>query len=320
MIVSKDGSGDFTTIQQAINSIPENNCIRITVHIKNGIYKEKLYINRRFITLLGENKKETVLTYDDHANVILESGENMGTFNSYSTFIGGDDFIAQNLTFENKAGRVGQALAAYIDGDRVSFKNCRFLGYQDTIFTGALPSKPMQTNTFFRGPRTPADGRSVRLYFEDCYISGDVDFIFGAATTLFNKCEIYCEDRNSKVNGYITAASTPEDQEFGYVFLDCKVTSNASPETFYLGRPWRNYARVAYINCWMGEHIKAEGWNNWSKVQAEQTTKYEEYKSTGPGGKMDKRVPWAKILTTEEAEKYTISNVLASSDNWDPRL
>lgn len=322
MIVAIDGSGDFKTLQEAIDSIPENNKERVTIYIKAGIYKQKVHIKKPFITLIGESSENTILTFDDNANKLLPNGEKMRTFNSYSTFISGNDFISENITFENSAGSgniVGQALAVYIDADRVKFKKCRFIGCQDTIFTGPLPPKPIEGNNF-GGPMEGSPRNPGREYFEDCLIKGDVDFIFGSATVVFNRCEINSNDRNSDINGYITATSTPEGQKFGYVFIDCKLTSDAAPNTVYLGRPWRDYAKTAFINCWMGEHIFSEGWDNWKKVNAETLVSYVEYKSYGPGAKMDKRVKWSKILTAEEVKEYSIINILGGSDNWSPHL
>lgn len=320
MIVAKDGSGDFCNLQEAIDSIPSGNTERITIHIKKGVYKQKVIINKPLITLIGEIAFETILTFDDSANKLFPNGDKYGTFNSYSTFIGGDDFIAENITFENSAGSgsvVGQALAVYVDADRVKFKNCRFLGCQDTIFTGPLPPKPIEGNKF-GGPKEGMGRRKVRQYFEDCYIRGDVDFIFGSATVVFKNCEIFSNNRNSEVNGYITAASTPEGEEYGYVFIDCKLTSDAAPKTVYLGRPWRDYAKTVFINCWMGEHIKTVGWHNWNKENAEKNALYAEYNSSGPGAAPDERVSWAQILTDEEAKRYSIDKVLAGNDNWAP--
>jgi len=320
LVVAKDGSGDFTNVQDAINSIDDNNKERVFIYIKKGIYKQKLYIEKPFVTLIGEDPENTVLTFDDGANKLLENGEKMGTFRSYSTFIGGDGFIAENITFENSAGSgkiAGQALAAYVDADRVIFKNCRFLGHQDTLFTGPLPHETNIPGSF-KGPREYAERRHVRQYYENCTIVGDVDFIFGSATAVFNKCEIVSLDRQSEVNGYITAASTPKEQEYGYVFLNCRLMGDMEPRTVYLGRPWRDYANVAFINCWMDKHIKEEGWHNWNREEREKTARYFEYNSMGPGGITGKRVKWSRILTPEEAKKYTIENVLAENDGWNP--
>nr|WP_084115111.1 pectinesterase family protein [Clostridium acidisoli] len=320
MTVSKYGNGDFRTIQNAIDSIPEKNKQRVIINIKPGSYKEKINITKSFISLIGEDVKNTIITFNDSANVLLPSGEKMRTFNSYTVFIDGDDFIAENISFENSAGDgsiVGQAVAAYVDGDRASFKNCEFLGCQDTLFTGPLPPKPIEGNTF-GGPKEGKPRRNVRQYYENCYIRGDIDFIFGSATAVFNKCEIFSNNRNMKVNGFITAASTPRENKFGYVFIECKFESNSAPSTVYLGRPWRDYAKTAFLNCYMGEHIIQEGIHNWNKKDAEKLVDYVEYNSYGPGALMDKRVSWLRILNKEEAEEYSISNILSGNDNWNP--
>jgi pectinesterase len=322
MIVAKDGSGDFNSIQEAINVVPENNSYRVIIYVKNGIYKEKLNINRPFISLIGETAEETIVTFDDYAYKAFPTGEKYGTFNSYSSIITADDFVAENITFENSSGDgrdVGQAVATYIDADRIIFRNCRFLACQDTIFTAPLPPKPMQGNSF-GGPREGRERKVGRQYFEKCFIRGDIDFIFGSATSVFYKCEIYSNNRNEEVNGFITAASTPEGEAFGYVFIDCMLKSNAASESVYLGRPWRDFAKTVFINTFMDEHIKSEGWHNWDKKNAEKSAYYAEYNSHGPGGKMDKRVKWAKILTEEESKEYTIENVLKGNDNWKPNL
>lgn len=324
IIVSPQG-GDFPSLQAAVESIPLNNTQRIVIHIKNGTYKEKVKINRPFISLIGENAVTTVLTFDDHAKRLLPNGEPMNTFNSYSVYIGGHDFTAENITFENSAGSgkiVGQALAAYIDADRAVFRNCRFLGHQDTIFTGPLPKNPTPKGLNLIHP-TLGLGEDeyrepVRQYFENCYIRGDIDFIFGSATAVFNHCEIFSNDRSDAVNGYITAGSTGTWQEYGYVFLDCKLTGNAGPRSVYLGRPWRGHAKTAFVNCWMGEHIIPAGWHNWDQPDRERTTDYVEYGSKGPGANDAARVKWARILTVKEAEKFTVESILSGHDSWRP--
>jgi len=312
MIVAKDGSGEFITVNDAINSIPLGNSEEIIINIKNGIYKEKLYINMPNITLIGEDKLDTIITYDDYAYKLFPSGEKMGTFNSFCTFIGGDNFCAENITFENSAGDgdiYGQAVAIYVDGDEAKFKNCRFLGCQDTIFTGPLPPKP-KSGDYFGGPKDRAPRKPVRQYYEDCYIKGDVDFIFGSATAVFKGCEIFSNNKEHAVNGYITAASTIEGERFGYVFIDCRLISDAAPNSVYLGRPWRDYAKTIYINCFMGQHIIDKGWHNWDRVVTESTASYGEYNSSGPGGNLHNRASWAKILTDEEAREYSIEGIL----------
>lgn len=315
MIVAKDGSGTFTTIQEALDSIPKTNTEPVTIHIKDGTYKEKLVIDKPFVSLVGTSAERVTITYDDYARKRLPNGEEMRTFASYSVFIGADRFTAENITFENNAGCgkvVGQAVAVYAEGTGVEFHQCRFLGRQDTLFTGPLPPKPIEGSTF-GGPGEGKERKACTLYFHSCYLEGDIDFIFGSATAVFQSCEIFSMDREENPNGFVTAASTPEGQLFGYVFIDCRLTSKAAPETVYLGRPWRDYAKTVFINCWMDRHIKKEGWHNWDKPHAEKTVYYAEYRSSGPGGDMDSRVRWAHILSEKEAETYTVERILQAA-------
>ncbi|OXM84796.1 pectinesterase family protein [Paenibacillus rigui] len=330
MIVAADGSGDFRTVQEALNQIPDDNRERVIIHIKNGIYKEKLHIEKPFVTLIGESAEHTILTYDDHAKKKLPNGDDFETFRSYSVFIGADDFTAEQLTFENAAGRgelVGQAVAAYVDGDRAAFRGCRFLGHQDTLFTAPLPPAPVK-RALFGGPRELAPRRHTRQYYEQCYIEGDIDFIFGSATAVFERCEIFSKRRlgeedaaefpSGRIHGWLTAPSTPEDVRFGYVFHDCRITSDAPAQSVYLGRPWRSYAKAAFLDCWLGEHIVPAGWDNWNKPECEQTTVFCEFNSTGPGANPGQRVVWSAQLTAEEAKAYAAPRVLAGRDGWNP--
>ncbi|WP_282939101.1 pectinesterase family protein [Paenibacillus sp. RC67] len=330
MIVASDGSGDFLTVQEALDQIPNDQRERVVIYIKNGVYKEKIHVEKPRVSLVGESLEHTILTFDDYARKTFPTGESYETFNSYSFFVGADDFTAERITFENSAGRgslVGQALAAYVDGDRVTFKNCRFIGHQDTLFTGPLPPAPMQ-RAHFGGPREGYPRRNVRQYYEQCYLEGDVDFIFGSATAVFNQCEIFSKRRLGEedakefpadsIHGWLTAPSTPEEVRFGYVFHDCRLTSDAPAQSVYLGRPWRNYAKAAFLHCWMGEHIIAAGWDNWNKPESESTTVFCEYDCKGPGASSEQRVAWSKKLTEEEAPSYSIQQVLAGEDSWNP--
>jgi pectinesterase len=321
MIVASDGSGDFTTIQEAVDRIPDGNSERVVITVKNGIYKEKLHIRKPYVSLIGESADRTIVTYDDYARKKFPNGEEYHTFHSYTVFIGADHFCAENITFENAAGSgelVGQALAAYVDGDCASFKGCRFLGHQDTLFTGPLPEKPKDRATF-GGPREGVPRRKTRQYYERCFIKGDVDFIFGSATAVFHECEIFSGARPGKqVHGWITAASTPENSPFGYVFIRCRLTGNAPPHSVYLGRPWRNYAKVAFIGCELGEHIAPAGWDNWNKPESEPTTCFGEYASFGPGAEAARRVDWAEAWGEAAADTFAIASVLAGADGWNP--
>jgi pectinesterase len=290
--VALDGSGDFKTVQSALDAIPEGNDKPVTIFIKKGIYKEVVIVDARksFITLEGENSEKTVLTYDNHAGTRLPNGDTLNTWTCASFFVYGNDFHARNLTFENNAGfNAGQAVALRIEGNRASFKNCRMTGFQDVLFLS---------------------GSGVKHYFKDCYIEGTTDFIFGAATAVFEDCHIH-----SKKNSHVTAASTNGIIPFGFVFFNCRLTSDSTVNKVSLGRPWSPTASVTYLNCWMGKHIIPEGWNNWRNPANETTARYAEYKSSGPGANPAARVKWAKQLTEEEAKRFTLKNILGE---WKP--
>jgi pectinesterase len=325
MIVATDCSGDFPTLQAAIDAAPAQSATPFVIKIGNGIYREKIKITKPNIHLKGEDPEKTILTFDDHAKKRLPDGAAMNTFNSYSIYIGAPGFRAERITFENSAGDgriAGQALAAYLDADRIAFRHCRFLGHQDTVFNGPLPKNPTPLGINLVHPVLGLEETEyagiIRHYLEDCFVRGDIDFIFGSATVVFNRCEIFSNSRGEAVNGYITAASTSPAYSFGYVFVDCRLSGDAGPHSVYLGRPWRDHAHVAFINCWMGEHIIPAGWHNWDKPHREQTVKYLEFGSTGPGASDQSRVSWSKILTPDDAKAYSVQNVLAGPDGWRP--
>lgn len=275
IVVSRDGTGDYRTLTEAMEGIRAFMDYKVTVFIKNGVYKEKVIVPSWLenVDFVGESMENIIITYDDHANI-----NKMGTFRTYTVKVEGNTITFKNLTIENNAARLGQAVALHTEGDRLMFINCRLLGNQDTIYTGA---------------------KGTRLHFLNCYIEGTTDFIFGPSTALFEDCTIH-----SKSNSYITAASTPADIEVGYVFKNCKLTADASVDKVYLGRPWRPYAATVFINCEMGKHICPAGWDNWRNPENEKTSRYAEYGSTGEGASTDARVKWAKQLTKKEAEKY----------------
>ncbi|MGG4143167.1 pectinesterase family protein [Paenibacillus algorifonticola] len=324
VVVAADGSGDFTSIQAAVDTVPATNKERVIIYIRNGFYYEKLHIEKPMISLIGESANETIISFDDHATKAFPDGELYHTFYSYTVFVGADDFIGENMTFINTAGpgeKVGQALALYTDGDRACFRNCRLIGHQDTLFTGPLPEVPID-RSFFGGPREGAPRRQSRQYYENCYIEGDVDFIFGSATVLFNYCDIFAKNRGAAepdvINGWIAAASTPEHAPHGYVFNECRLIGDAPAGSVYLGRPWRNHAKTIFIRCWMGEHIAPAGWDDWNKPEAHPTVHYGEYASTGPGGSSDKRISWSQQLTADQAADYSLTHILAGADGWSP--
>lgn len=289
--VAQDGSGDFTTVQEAINAVPDfRKANRTTILIRKGNYKEKVIIPECKINLSLIGEDGAVITYDDYASKLNRFGEEKSTSGSASCYIYAPDFIAENLTFENSAGPVGQAVACFVSGDRAIFRKCRFLGNQDTLYTYGYPT---------------------RQYYEDCYIEGTVDFIFGKATAVFNRCDIH-----SRGKGYVTAPATPEDSRYGYVFHNCRLTAADGVENVPLSRPWRPYAQAVFINCELGKHISAAGWNNWGKTSNEQTVTYAEYNSKGPGANPSARAPYSRQLT--DPSPYAITTVLAGDDGWNP--
>lgn len=285
VVVAQDGTGDYTSIQKAIDASPSFPKQKITIYVKNGTYNEKIVVpacNTK-LSIIGESVEKTIITYNDFFNKI-NRGRN-STFYTYTLLVDADDFYAENLTIENSAGPVGQGVALHVKGDRCVFKNCRILGNQDTLYT---------------------DGLNSRQYFDNCYIDGTTDFIFGAATVLFTNCTI-C----SKSNSCITAASTPEGKPFGYVFINCKVIAADGVQKVYLGRPWRDYARVVFIKCELGAQILPAGWSNWGGTTRDKTAYYAEYGNTGPGANISQRIEWSHQLSAEEVSKYTIENILS---------
>lgn len=289
LVVARDGSGAFRTVQEAVESARAFMDYTVTIYVKKGTYKEKLIIPSWLenIEIIGEDRDNTIITYDDHANI-----NKMGTFRTYTVKVEGNDIKFKNITIENNAAQLGQAVALHTEGDRLTFINCRFLGNQDTIYTG-----------------TP----SARLYFKDCYIEGTTDFIFGPSTALFENCAIHC-----KRNSYITAASTPKDVKYGYVFNKCKITAADGVDKMYLGRPWRPYAYTLFMNCEMGNFILPQGWHNWRNPENEKTARYYEYKNVGEGASASKREPWSKQLTKKEADEALKNIFISSKNTWNP--
>ncbi|MEP4534710.1 MAG: pectinesterase family protein [Cyclobacteriaceae bacterium] len=287
--VSKNGDGDFESIQEAIYATKTFPDKHVTIYIKNGVYKEKVSVFswNTNLSIIGEDRDSTIITWNDHFKKI-NLGRN-STFHTYTFQVDANDVTIENLTIENTAGRVGQAIALHVDGDRVIIKNCSLKGNQDTIYAG---------------------GENNRHYFKDCYVEGTVDFIFGGATAVFDSCEI-----KSLANGYITAASTPQSVDYGFVFFNCKLTGHNEATRVLLGRPWRPYAKTAFISCEIGSHIESRGWNNWGSTEKEKTVCYAEYANIGSGASIKNRVSWAKQLTKKEASAYNLKEIFRG---WNP--
>jgi pectinesterase len=302
LTVAQDGSGNYKTIQEAVNSVRDLGQQRVRIYIKKGKYHEKLIIPswKTNISLIGESPESTIITGNDYSGKPVAGGkdgfglEKYSTYTSYSVLVQGNDVLLENLTIENTAGRVGQAVALHVEGDRVIVRNCHLLGNQDTLFTAKEES---------------------RQYYEDCLIAGTTDFIFGEATCVFQRCTI-----RSLADSYITASAQRQTQKFGYVFFDCKLVAAPEVKKVYLGRPWRPFAKTVFIRTEMGPHITPEGWHPWPGDKMfpdkEKTAYYAEYQSTGAGANTAQRVGWSRQLSKKEARKYTLSNILGGEDKW----
>lgn len=298
LVVAQDGSGDYRTIQEAVNAVRDLSQEQVTINIRPGIYHEKLVIPswKKKISLVGEKNENTIITNNDYSGKDFPGGKDMfgrtkySTYTSYTVLIQADDILLENLTVENSCGRVGQGVALHVEGDRAVIRNCRLLGNQDTLYTATEAS---------------------RQYYKDCYIEGTTDFIFGEATCVFQNCTI-----RNLTNSYITAASTTPKQKFGYVFLNCRLIADTAATKCYLGRPWRPHAKVVFLNTEMGSHILPVGWNNWGNPENEKTAFYAEYKSVGAGAHPSARAKWSRQLSDKEARQYTLQNIFKGHDDW----
>ena len=295
IVVARDGTGEFRNVAEALEVCRAFMDYHKVIYVKKGTYKEKIVVPQWLtnIEILGEDCANTIITYDDHANIKLPGTDRgMGTFRTYTVKVQGSGITFRNITIENNSPRMGQAVALHTDGDRIVLINCRLLGHQDTVYTGTA---------------------GTRLLFKDCYIEGTTDFIFGPSTAWFEGCTIH-----SKANSYITAASTPKDQPYGYVFNHCRLTADSTVTKVYLGRPWRDYGYTLFMDCEMGGHIRPEGWHHWQK-ERENTARYMEYNNHGAGADVSKRVSWSHQLSKKEASKITMAAVFSINDAWTPQ-
>ena len=301
LVVSRDGTGGFRTIDEAIEVCRAFMDYTKVIYVKKGVYKEKLIIPSWLtnITICGEDRDNTIITWDDHANIKMPvggldseaavKGKPMGTFRTYTLKVQGSYITLKDITIENNAAKLGQAVALHTEGDHILVQNCRLLGNQDTVYTGV---------------------GGTRVAFYDCYIEGTTDFIFGPSIAWFQNCEIH-----SKANSYITAASTPAGQKYGYVFYKCRLTADKDVDKVYLGRPWRPFAATIFMDCELGKHIRPEGWHNWNNAKNEETARYAEYGNKGEGASTKNRVKWSKQLSKKEAAKVTLLDAFGE-DCW----
>ena len=291
LTVAKDGTAQYTSIQEAINDTKTFPWEDITIKVKNGVYEEKVNVyswNTR-VTIIGESRDNTIIRFSDHFNKI-NHGRN-STFHTYTMRVAGNDFTAVNLTIENTAGPVGQAVALHVEADRAAFYNVSLKGFQDTLYVA---------------------GEGHRSYFENCYVEGSVDFIFGGGTAYFNHCQI----QSLRSDSYVTAASTEQNQPYGLVFNDCQFTAPDDVSGVYLGRPWRHHANTLITNSYLGKHIHPAGWHNWNSEEKEHTVNYEEIGNYGPGAAIAQRVAWAKTTADAPLNPITPSTILG---NWQPQ-
>jgi pectinesterase len=297
LVVARDGTGQFRNVNDAVEVCRAFMEYHKVIFVKKGTYKEKVEIPSWLdnIEILGEDAATTIITFDDHANIKMPGTEKgMGTFRTYTMKIQGNNITLKNITIENNAAKLGQAVSLHTEGDKLVFIGCRFLGNQDTVYTGKA---------------------GTRVFFKNCYIEGTTDFIFGPSTAWFENCDIV-----SKADSYITAASTPSDMKYGYIFSHCRLKAIDGITKVYLGRPWRPYAYTLFINCEMGRQIRPEGWYNWNNPANEKTARYMEYGSKGDGADKNDRVAWSRQLTKKEAEGITMANVFKSENAWMPEI
>jgi len=334
--VAKEGPADFRTISEALAAMAgteadpcgaeagHRGADAVIISIAAGFYREKLRIERPGVSLIGEGRDATIISWGDHATKHLPSGEPMGTFNTATIYVGAENFIAHDLRVENSAGdgrAVGQAVACYVDADRAAFYGCEFLARQDTLCLGPLPANPLPKGLNPVHPVAIAkagdESRPFRHYFRNCRIEGDIDFIFGSAAAVFEDCDIISLERGEAVNGYVTAPSTLPGQRHGFVFLDCRLGGNAAKGSVFLGRPWRASAKAAFLRCDLGGHIAESGWDNWDNPANERSAEFVEFGNRGEGA-AGARVGWSLRLDEKSAGGFTPQAILSGADGWSP--
>ena len=319
-IIARDGSGDFTSIQAAINAIPMNHRQPTILLVRMDEYHEKVVVNKDNVRIIGEARDRTVITHSGCAHDLNDEGKEKGTFLSYTFLVTGRNVEVENITIRNDAGDgsvAGQAVAVYAAGDRGVWRNVRMIACQDTLFCG--PTMPKVAKDAL--PRLVPEGvLSVgdcplvlgRQYFEDCFIQGDVDFVFGPYACWFERCTLHMNKRG----GFYTAANTPEQAPYGLVFHQCHLTGDCEAGQAYLGRPWRKFAHTIFLHCEMDECVAPEGFQDWGDNKI--TRRCDEYGTTGARADQAPRHPGAARLTDEEAALLTVREVIGGYDGWNP--
>lgn len=321
-VVSKDGTGDFTSVQAAVDSVPEERQEPAVILVRRGVYQERVVVHKDNLRIVGEDAQDTVITWSAYARQKDPDGTERETFLSFTMLITGRNVTVENLTIRNDAGDgrvVGQAVALYAAGDRGSFLSCRLIAHQDTLFCGPVMPKVVKDilPRVSRAECVPAVNEPKhtegRLYFSKCYIEGDVDYIFGSYRCWFEACTLFMGQRG----GWYTAANTPEDQPFGFVFHQCRLTGACAPGLGYLGRPWRKFARTLFLCCDMDACVAPEGFADWDEIRVV-TDLCGEYGTTGVRADQATRHPKQKRLTDQEAAAVTLEAVLGGQDHWQP--
>lgn len=304
-------------LQAAIDRLPADGESAV-ICLMPGEYREKVELRRPNTTIEGAGADKTRIVWADAATALHPDGLNIGTFRSYTLLILAADCHLRGLTIQNAAGpreTVGQCVALFADGDGFTCEDCTLLSHQDTLFTAPLPPKEVLKNGFL-GPTQLLPRVPQRQTYRRCIIKGDVDFIFGGAAAWFEDCDIVCVDGyegRRAPGGYATAASTPEGQKYGYVFRHCRfLGENVPAASFYLGRPWRQFAKTILLECHIGAHIRPEGWNDWGKADFAHTGLYAEYGCTGAGSDTSARAEFSRTLTAEEAAAITYEDFMQS--------
>lgn len=320
IIVARDGSGNYTTLQAAIDAASEGALILV----REGVYDEKVVVHKPNLRIVGASRENTVLTHSDYAKMLFEDGSEQGTFCTYTLLVCADNVTVENMTVRNDAGTgkvVGQAVAVYAAADKCVFRSCNMIANQDTLFCGPASEKTVRVSLPYDLGQTdsPGDCKDLgrRVYFEDCFIRGDIDFIFGSYRCWFERCTLFCNDRGAKVNGYYTAANTPREQPYGFIFHECELTGDAGEGTVFLGRPWRGGAHTLFIRCRMDACVNPAGWQDWDSERPV-TRRYGEYGNTGAGADLSARHPNISVLTDEEAAAVTLNAVVGGEDGWNP--